>query len=56
MIFKRIAGSYAEAPVYTQLVSKDKEATAWLGDTYLITGHTAEVLTKVELLKMKIVN
>ena len=34
--------------VHPQLVSKDKDATVWLGDTYLITETGAEVLTKVE--------
>jgi Xaa-Pro aminopeptidase len=33
--------------VHPQLVAKDKGATVWLGDTYLITEGDAEVLTKI---------
>jgi Xaa-Pro aminopeptidase len=42
--------------VHPQLVSRDKEATVWLADTYLITEDNAEVLTKVEPHEMKIVD
>jgi Xaa-Pro aminopeptidase len=42
--------------VHPQLVSRDTEATVWLADTYLITEDNAEVLTKVEPHKMKIVD
>ena len=42
--------------VHPQLVSRDKEATVWLADTYLITEDHAEVLTKVEPLEMKIID
>jgi Xaa-Pro aminopeptidase len=42
--------------VHPQLVSRDKEATVWLADTYLITEDNAEVLTKVEPNEMKIVD
>jgi Xaa-Pro aminopeptidase len=34
--------------VHPQLVSIDKDATIWLGDTYLITETGSELLTKVE--------
>lgn len=40
--------------VHPQLVSRDKDATVWLGDTYLITEGDAEVLTKVEPGEIKI--
>jgi Xaa-Pro aminopeptidase len=42
--------------VHPQLVSRDREATVWLADTYLITEDKAEVLTKVEPHEMKIVD
>jgi Xaa-Pro aminopeptidase len=42
--------------VHPQLVSRDKEATVWLADTYLITEDNAEVLTKVEPHEIKIVD
>jgi len=42
--------------VHPQLVSRDKEATVWLADTYLITEDNAEVLTKVEPHAIKIVD
>ena len=41
--------------VHPQLVSRDKDATVWLGDTYLITEGDAEVLTKVEPGEIKII-
>jgi Xaa-Pro aminopeptidase len=41
--------------VHPQLVSKDKGATVWLGDTYLITEGDAEVLTKVNPAEVKII-
>jgi Xaa-Pro aminopeptidase len=34
--------------VHPQLVSTDKDATVWLGDTYLITETGSELLTKME--------
>ena len=34
--------------VHPQLVSKDKDATVWIGDTYLITDNIAEILTKTD--------
>jgi Xaa-Pro aminopeptidase len=42
--------------VHPQLVSRDKGATVWLADTYLITEDNAEVLTKVEPHEIKIVD
>jgi Xaa-Pro aminopeptidase len=42
--------------VHPQLVSREKDATIWLADTYLITEGDAEVLTKVEPHEMKIVD
>jgi Xaa-Pro aminopeptidase len=42
--------------VHPQLVSRDKEATVWLADTYLITEDSAEVLTKIEPLAIKIID
>jgi Xaa-Pro aminopeptidase len=42
--------------VHPQLVSREKEATVWLADTYLITEDNAEVLTKVEPHEMKIID
>lgn len=42
--------------VHPQLVSRDKGATVWLADTYLITEDNAEVLTKVEPHEMKIID
>ena len=42
--------------VHPQLVSKDREATVWLADTYLITEDDAEVLTKVEPLQTKVID
>lgn len=42
--------------VHPQLVSRDKEATVWLADTYLITEDSAETLTKLEPLAIKIVH
>jgi Xaa-Pro aminopeptidase len=41
--------------VHPQLVSKDKGATVWLGDTYLITEGDAEVLTKVNPAEVRII-
>ena len=41
--------------VHPQLVSKDKEATVWLAETYLITEGDAEVLTRVDPQEMKII-
>jgi Xaa-Pro aminopeptidase len=41
--------------VHPQLVSRDKTATVWLADTYLITEGRAEVLTKVEPGEIKII-
>jgi hypothetical protein len=34
--------------VHPQLVSKDKDATVWIGDTYLITDNIAEILSKTD--------
>jgi len=42
--------------VHPQLVSRDKEATVWLADTYLITEDSAVMLTKLEPLAIKIVH
>ena len=42
--------------VHPQLVSRDREATAWLADTYLITEDNAEVLTRLEPHEIKIVD
>jgi Xaa-Pro aminopeptidase len=42
--------------VHPQLVSRDKEATVWLADTYLITEDNAEVLTTVEPHEIKIID
>ncbi|RJR47966.1 MAG: aminopeptidase P family protein [Desulfobacteraceae bacterium] len=41
--------------VHPQFVSKDKGATVWIGDTYLVTGGDAEVLTKLDPAETKIV-
>jgi Xaa-Pro aminopeptidase len=41
--------------VHPQFVSKDKGATVWMGDTYLITEGDAEVLTKVDPRQIKII-
>jgi Xaa-Pro dipeptidase len=41
--------------VHPQLVSKDKDATVWLADTYLIRENDAEVLTRVDPAEMKVV-
>jgi len=41
--------------VHPQLVSKDKGATVWLGDTYLVTEGDAEVLTKVDPADVKVI-
>ena len=41
--------------VHPQLVSKDKDATVWLADTYLIREGDAEALTKVDPVEMKMV-
>jgi Xaa-Pro aminopeptidase len=41
--------------VHPQLVSKNKDATVWLADTYLIREGDAEVLTKVDPAEMKVV-
>jgi Xaa-Pro dipeptidase len=41
--------------VHPQLVSKGKEATVWLADTYLITAGDAEVLTKIDPLTIKVI-
>jgi Xaa-Pro aminopeptidase len=40
--------------VHPQFVSKDKGATVWLGDTYLITEGDAEVLTKINPSEVRI--
>jgi hypothetical protein len=37
------------------MVSRDKSATVWLAETYLITEGTAEVLTKVDPAAVRIV-
>jgi Xaa-Pro aminopeptidase len=42
--------------VHPQLVSRDKEATVWLADTYLITEDNAAVLTKAEPHATKIID
>jgi Xaa-Pro dipeptidase len=42
--------------VHPQLVSKDKDATVWLGDTYLITERDAEVLTKIDPADVKVID
>jgi Xaa-Pro aminopeptidase len=42
--------------VHPQLVSRDKGATVWLADTYLITEDNAELLTRVEPHEIKIVD
>ena len=34
--------------VHPQLVNKKKDATVWIGDTYLVTERAAKVLTKVD--------
>jgi Xaa-Pro aminopeptidase len=39
--------------VHPQLVSKDKDATVWLADTYLIREGDAEALTKVDPAEIK---
>ena len=39
--------------VHPQFVSKDKGATVWFGDTYLITEGDAEVLTKANTAEVK---
>lgn len=41
--------------VHPQMVSRDKSATVWLADTYLVTEGTAEVLTKVDPAAVRIV-
>ncbi len=41
--------------VHPQLVSKDKDATVWLADTYLIRESDAEALTKVDPMEIKMV-
>ena len=41
--------------VHPQFVSKDKGATVWLGDTYLITEGDAEVLTKINPSEVRII-
>lgn len=41
--------------VHPQLVSKERDATVWMGDTYLITETGSEVLTKVDPADVKIV-
>jgi Xaa-Pro aminopeptidase len=41
--------------VHPQLVSKDKDATVWFGDTYLITEGDAEVLTKLNPAEVKVI-
>lgn len=41
--------------VHPQLVTRDRTATVWLADTYLITADNAEVLTKVDPLSVKTV-
>jgi Xaa-Pro aminopeptidase len=42
--------------VHPQLVSRDKDATVWLGDTYLITDGDAEILTKIDPEEVKVVD
>jgi Xaa-Pro aminopeptidase len=41
--------------VHPQLVTKDKTATVWFADTYLITEGKAEALTSVDPLSVKVV-
>ena len=41
--------------VHPQLVSRDKAATVWLADTYLITEGNAEILTKVNPSTIRII-
>jgi Xaa-Pro aminopeptidase len=41
--------------VHPQLVSKDKDATVWLADTYLIREGDAETLTRVDPAEMKVI-
>lgn len=41
--------------VHPQLVSKDKDATVWFGDTYLVTEGDAEVLTKIDPAAVKVI-
>ncbi|MGD0234691.1 MAG: Xaa-Pro peptidase family protein [Syntrophorhabdales bacterium] len=41
--------------VHPQLVAKDKTATVWLADTFLVTEGDAEVLTSVDPLKVQTV-
>jgi len=41
--------------VHPQLVSKDRTATVWFADTYLITEGDAETLTRVDPLSVKVV-
>ncbi len=41
--------------VHPQLVTKDRTATVWLADTYLITDGDAEPLTTVDPLSVKVV-
>jgi Xaa-Pro dipeptidase len=41
--------------VHPQLVSKDKDATVWFGDTYLVTERDAEVLTKIDPAEVKVI-
>jgi Xaa-Pro aminopeptidase len=41
--------------VHPQMVSRDRSATVWLADTYLITEGTAEVLTRVDPAAVRIV-
>jgi hypothetical protein len=39
--------------VHPQLVNKKKDATVWIGDTYLVTERTAKALTKVDPITIK---
>jgi Xaa-Pro aminopeptidase len=41
--------------VHPQLVSKDKDATVWLADTYLIRDGDAETLTRADPAEMKVI-
>jgi Xaa-Pro aminopeptidase len=41
--------------VHPQLVTKDRTATVWLADTFLITEGDAEALTSVDPLSLKVV-
>jgi len=41
--------------VHPQLVAKDKTATVWLADTFLVTEGDAEVLTSIDPLKVQTV-